>query len=482
MNAPSTPRFSFPKLASIALAAIVIRGCAAWSARGLWETDRDLYLSIARQILAGKGFSRPLVWVKSEDVPEEGASEFDSWRLVSKPGDIPVCHLLAPAGGSIPDSNSSVQPTAYRPPLYPYLVALMVWLSGGVWGVIVCQVVIGFLTVVLVTLAARHIGLGEFSLLAGLIVAVDPLLVSYTPQVMTETTAAGLVGFLLWSTSLSRDSWRPLAGGISLGLCALCRPTFLAAGLVWGLLWHLSASRWERRSSGRPLLIIPCAMFLILAPWAIRNLQVLGDWIPATTHGGYTLRLAHNHIYDAWLTGDRLIPYDGEEFARYAAPQIGIAEMEHIERAVDHAHANAAWNHICGHPWEAWNSACSLWIRLWGPIPESYRAAPFWLRLVLTIHWLMVGMSAMAGLWSLSGTSRTSIFSLSIALLGTFTAAHALYWADARMRAPLVPVLALLSANGCRWLLKRLQLSASKDFILSGEEFPQNGVLVPKSR
>ena len=475
MSAPSTLRFSFPRLlASIALAAVVIRGSAAWSARGLWEKDRDLYLSIARQILAGQGFSRPLVWVKSAVVPREGALEVVEWRLVPEPGAVPVCHVLAPAGGWSPDSSNPVQPTAYRPPLYPCLVALMMWLCGGVWGVILCQVVIGFFTVVLVGLSAKRLGLGEFSLLAGLIVAVDPLLVSYAPQVMTETTAAGLVGFLLWSTSLSREAWRPLAGGISLGLCALCRPTFLAAGLVWGLLWRLSAPRVDRSSASRPLLIIPCAMFLMVAPWAIRNLRVLGDWIPATTHGGYTLRLAHNPLYDAWLSGDRLVPYDGDKFARYAAPQLGIDELEHIEREVDRAHANAAWNHIWGHPWETWNSACSLWKRFWGPVPESQSNAPIWLRLGLTIHWLLVGMSAMAGLWCLSGESRSSMFSLCVALLVSFTAAHTLYWADARMRAPLVPVLALLSANGCRWLVGRMRLCRSNEQHPPAGEFPPN--------
>jgi 4-amino-4-deoxy-L-arabinose transferase-like glycosyltransferase len=456
MSVLTTSRVSFPKLlASIALAALIIRVGAAWNARALWETDRDLYLSIARQILAGQGFSRPLLWVKSPGVAGESASEVVEWWLVPEPGAIPVCRLQAPAGEWNPDPGPTAHPTAYRPPLYPCLVALMMWLTGGVWGVILGQVAGGILTVVLVTLAARRNGLGEFSLVAGLIVALDPLLVSYTPQVMTETTAAGLVGFLIWSTSVSPEPWRPLVGGLCLGLCALCRPTFLASGLVWGLLWWLSARRVERGSGIRPLLIVPCGMALMVAPWAIRNLSVLGDWIPSTTHGGYTLRLAHNPQYDAWLAADLRVPYDGEEFARYAAPQVGIDVLEHIEREVDNAHAKAAWKHIWEHPSETWNSACSLWKRFWGPIPDSRREAPIWLRLVLTIHWLLVGISAMAGLWRLSGEPRSSVFSLSLALLGSFTAAHSLYWADARMRAPLIPVLALLSASGFRWLVGR---------------------------
>jgi hypothetical protein len=128
--------------------------------------------------------------------------------------------------------------------------------------------------------------------------------------------------------------------------------------------------------------------------------------------------------------------------------------LEHFERAVDSAHSAAAWTHISEHPVEACDSAFSLWKRFWGPIPQSQRNAALWLRWGLVIHWLVVGLAAMAGLWGMSGEMRSSLALLSVALLGSFTAVHAFYWADARMRAPLIPVLALLSASGARWIFR----------------------------
>jgi hypothetical protein len=453
MSAPTTSRPSFPKLlGTLALVALVIRGSAAWSARGRWGEDRDLYLAIARQILAGEGFSRPLVWVRSPEGQGGGLPHHAEWWLVPEPGAVPVCRVQARAEDWSPNAGQTAYPTAYRPPLYPCVVAIVMWLTGDVCGVIFYQVVCGALTVVLVSLAAKRSGLGNFGLVAGLIVAVDPLLVGYTSQVMTETTAAGLVGFLLWSTSLSRGPWQPLAGGVSLGLCALCRPTFLAVGVVWGLLWCLSNPKGDRRSGVRAFLIVSCSMALMVAPWAIRNRRMLGDWIPSTTHGGYTLRLAHNPMYDAWLAGDRRDSYDGEQFARSVAPLVETSALEHLEREVDRAHSVAAWTHISEHPAEACYSAFSLWKRLWGPIPESQKNAPLWIRWGLAIHWLVVGMAAMIGLWRISGGGRSSLFLLSLALLASFTAVHALYWADSRMRAPLIPLLALLAAGGVRWI------------------------------
>jgi len=447
---------SFPKwLGALVLLAFLIRALAAVSARAQWNEDRDLYLSIARQIVAGEGFSRQLSWVEAPDVEGERQSPAGEWWLVPEPGAVPVCRIQSTVKEWRPVSGESAYPTAYRPPLYPCVVALMMWLTGGVWGVIAFQVMCGVLTVVLVVMAAYRSGLGEFSLVSGLIVALDPLLVSYTPNVMTETTSAGLVAFLLWSTSLCRERWRPVVGGACLGLCALCRPTFLASGLIWGPLWWFSTLGAGRSVSLRGLLLVPCTMALVVAPWAIRNRVVLGDWIPSTTHGGYTLRLAHNPGYDEWLTGDRRHPFDGERFARSAVPLIGIDLLGHLEREVDNAHSTAAWNHIWEHPQEACSSAWSLWKRFWGPIPDSQSNAPVWLRSGLVLHWLIVGITALAGFRGISGEARSSLWSLSLALLGSFTAVHALYWADARMRAPLIPVLALLSAHGVYWLSGR---------------------------
>ena len=44
-----------------------------------------------------------------------------------------------------------------------------------------------------------------------------------------------------------------------------------------------------------------------------------------------------------------------------------------------------------------------------------------------------------------------------MALIVTLTAAHAIYWTDLRMRAPLVPSLALLAASGISALGGRRQ-------------------------
>ena len=85
------------------------------------------------------------------------------------------------------------RPTAYRPPLYPMLLAAIA--RGGEVSarrVAVLHWVLGVGTVWLVYHLARRWHLGRFSLAAALLVACDPILLSQSALVMTETPATFL--------------------------------------------------------------------------------------------------------------------------------------------------------------------------------------------------------------------------------------------------------------------------------------------------
>ena len=99
--------------------------------------------------------------------------------------------------------NAGVMPTAYRPPLYPLLLSACVAPAA----VAVLHLVMGVATVGLVLVLGRWWGLGNRgAALAALLVACDPILLSQSTQVMTETPAtflatAGLV-VLTWASPL----------------------------------------------------------------------------------------------------------------------------------------------------------------------------------------------------------------------------------------------------------------------------------------
>lgn len=458
----NSPRILRPMLLAIFSLAVLARGLAAWSLRERWSEDRDLYLTIARELVAGRGYSRPLTWqVSPTDASDNGGETSTSapsqaWLLTPGPGAIPVCRLVideaASGGAGRAELAATSLPTAYRPPLYPVLIAAVLWLGGGVGGVIAGQVLLGGVTAVLAMLAARRLGCPGHGVVAGLAVAVDPLLVGYSPQLMTETLAAFLVALVsLLAVGRGGRAQGVFLGGL-LGLCALCRPTFLATGLLWGLalVWHPP----EGPSRRRLLIVMLWGMTaLVVAPWGVRNRAVLGDWIVSTTHGGYTLRLAHNPAYDEWLAGDHAAPFSGDAFARSAVPQIATVTDGRFEVAVDQAHARAAWGHMARNPRQAFVAGASLWSRLWGPVPESLRSAPWWIRWGIGLFQAGVLLAAALGIWQLGKLRNCPLLvGWMGALLVSFTLVHFLYWADSRMRAPMLPGLAVLAAYGVHWL------------------------------
>ena len=143
-----------------------------------------------------------------------------------------LARSLAEGRGFVLDGR----PTAYRPPLYPMLLAPLVGgLPGGALplGVRALHLILGAGTVALAHATARRWGLSPGrALLASGVVAFDPVLVVQARSVMTETPSAFLVAATLAALT-ARGRWGAVLGGIGFGLAGLCRPSLLpGAGLA----------------------------------------------------------------------------------------------------------------------------------------------------------------------------------------------------------------------------------------------------------
>src|SRR5690606_33601000 len=155
--APSTSpwsRSSWWLLGGVLLVALVIRGGALWGLRGNLEADPDSYRQLAENLLATGSYARAL---PLDDHP----------------------------------AGAVLLPTAYRPVLYPLLLAM--WSRAGEVSLVavgVGHLVVGLLTVALVFHLALRWKLGQLSAaLAALLVAADPILIYQSSFVMTETLA-----------------------------------------------------------------------------------------------------------------------------------------------------------------------------------------------------------------------------------------------------------------------------------------------------
>ena len=366
-------------------------------------------------------------------------------------------------------------PSAYRPPLYPCLLAMLVvafrgapqWLSAGIGGL---HVVLGAATAWLVVLTGRRLGLGKVSSLAGLVTAIDPLLIYNSATLMTETLAAFLAALLLYCSARRPDGrWR-LGTGVVFGLCCLCRPTFWVFGAFIAAGWLVCFWRARSRNDLEPgsrqedwrrtATQVALGTALVVTLWVFRNQQSLGQPILTTTHGGYTLLLAHNQVYvnevvdrpwgavmsDAsfavWTANleSSLAQEDPRMFGRSYSPAVEIARDRWMN--------DRAWQFIRDDPATALRTGLTLLGRLWNIAPLSTPQRPVSSRQQWPIggFYAAVFLTMLVGLVRIRRAEWSRWWPLPLLLLA-FSAVHTLYWADMRMRAPLVPAIALLAAR-----------------------------------
>lgn len=336
------------------------------------------------------------------------------------------------------------RPTAYRPPLYPLILAPIVALDPGSWkgGVAALHLLLGLGSVGLSATVARRWGLGRRSALAAAaLTAFDPVLIVQARSVMTETLAAFLVAATLGALTF-RGATGPILGGIGFGLCALCRPSLLpAAGLT--SVAAIMVYPGIRRDRLVKALTLAAATVVTLVPWAARNVGAVGEPVWTTTHGGYTLWLANNPAYygDVLDAADDSV-WSGPNQERWFA-SIGEQTRGMTEPQADRRLRKLALDLARERPLDFWRASISRLARFWGisPSPAVY---PRSIRVATALWTLPFWIAVLAGLCRRSAWTWPEVAAPAF-LLG-LTAVHAFYWTDLRMRAPLVPALALMAS------------------------------------
>jgi 4-amino-4-deoxy-L-arabinose transferase-like glycosyltransferase len=187
--------------------------------------------------------------------------------------------------------------TAHASPGYPWLLSLLARLpldpdSTARWA----QCGLGALTAGLYFLFARRAFRSRLvGGLAGLLCALHPFWVINTAE-LNDGVLAGFVLaaalFLGTRTSQAGGSLTSLAYGLTLAAAALVRAAWLPFAFV-ALLWFLLRCRKQPR--GWFLALLAFLGFANgLAPWALRNYQVLGDVVPIVDSTHYHLWMGNN--------------------------------------------------------------------------------------------------------------------------------------------------------------------------------------------
>jgi hypothetical protein len=189
---------------------------------------------------------------------------------------------------------------AHYPVGYPALMGAVYAVVGPRPGAVMgLNAILGALAAVAVHRLAARAGSRRAAFIAGLLVAVHPGLVAYTPALMTEGATAALLAGAAWAAAAARDRLDLRAGqgralaltiasGLILGAATLVRPQSLALAPVFGWITWRGAGRSRRAAIGAAAAALVAAL-LVCAPWTLRNCVRMKSCALVSVNGGWNL-------------------------------------------------------------------------------------------------------------------------------------------------------------------------------------------------
>ncbi len=198
-------------------------------------------------------------------------------------------------------SDGVVTYAGHYPVGYPALIGGAYALFGAFPVVAMAlNAVIGSLAAVAVHRLALRAVAPRYALIAGLLVALHPGLVAYTPALMSEGVTASLVTCAAWIAAVVRDAaqespnrsvwkWLVLLGAV-VGVATLVRPQSIVFAPVFALIavtpW-LVVKAWRRVA--KAVGVATMAAFVLCTPWTVRNCARMGTCALVSYNGGWNL-------------------------------------------------------------------------------------------------------------------------------------------------------------------------------------------------
>jgi 4-amino-4-deoxy-L-arabinose transferase-like glycosyltransferase len=201
-------------------------------------------------------------------------------------------------------------PTAWEPPLYPYLTA-GVFLLFGIYSKAAAFVLLAFnsvcsaLTCLPIFLIGRRIFSKRVALWSAWSWAVLPNVMFWCTRWVWETSLSTLLlTVIVWLTLTleDREGWRPwFAFGLLWSIAALTSTSllsFLPAAGLWA--WRARSKRGKKSAAG---VLLAALVFCVgIAPWLVRNQQTFGNFIFIRDNFGAELRLGNGPGADGtWM-------------------------------------------------------------------------------------------------------------------------------------------------------------------------------------
>jgi hypothetical protein len=331
-------------------------------------------------------------------------------------------------------------PTAWEPPLYPYLTAGIFRLFGiysnaSAFVLLTINSFFSALTAIPIYLIGKRTFGYTVALWSAWMWAVLPFTMYWSTKWVWETSLSALLLALIFLLVLQLQEaagWRPWAAfGALWGVAALNNPSllsFLPVSLAW--VW------WRRRRAGARSLAGAAVALLLLAvlvaPWITRNYRVFGHFIFIRDNFGSELRLGNGPGADGtWMW--------------YLHPTQNVLQMREFQRRGELAYIaerkQQALDFIAQDPARFLGLSAKRFVYFWAGLPRSSKIAA----LAPIKNSLFLASSVLA-LWGLGRALRRRMpgATLFFWLILVYPAVYYLVLPHTRYRHPIEPEMLLL--------------------------------------
>lgn len=332
-------------------------------------------------------------------------------------------------------------PSAFWPVGTSFFYSLWYRIVGVEPGwVVVPNLVCGVL-LVFMTMRLAHHGFGEpVAWVAGLLLAVWPLMIQYTTLLASELLFTALLVGAIWAWVAIDGIWlRAVGVGVVTAAAAYVRPQALPLPLILGFCEAVRHRRFRR-----PALTVAGAWlltFALILPWSYRNQQAFGSFVLVSANAGVVLYMGNNpdsqgNYMD--LPQEMLGGNDAERDRR-----LRKLAVEHIKERPDLFLKRSLFR------------LRSTWDRetigvVWNPaLPPSLQMP---LKLLSTLWWYAMLLLGGAGavLWFRRSTDwREVLLNPYVVTSAAFAALYTVSNGGDRYHVPTNPLIAMLAAGAC---------------------------------
>ncbi len=331
-------------------------------------------------------------------------------------------------------------PSAWEPPLYPFLIGGVFKLFGvytyaSAWVLLSINSLLAALTTIPVYLIAHRTFGPRVAIWSARAWALNPYVWYWSIHWIWDTTFTPLMLALIFLVALEMEHWPGWRGwtlfGALWGVGALANPTMLSFLPFCGLwVWR------QRYRQGLPSLagvgLSSFVFFLVLSPWLVRNYEAFGRFVFIRDDFGLQLRLGNNKFADGMLIAT-------------LQPNLNKPELEKFERLGEIAYEadcrRLAFDWIRTNPRRFAIISLKRFLYYWNGVPRptdstvpwDFRSSLFLASSVLAIWGLIRALrQKRPGAWLFAG------------LVVTYPTVYYFVYPHARYRHPIEPELVIL--------------------------------------